>query len=337
MDGTCAPLELDREKQLLDQGSLGAEFSAGSLSELRAELLEGLTGQQKVINPKFFYDQRGSMLFDHITALPEYYLTRTEIGILRDNATAIADCAGRGAVLIEPGAGSCAKIRYLLDQLEPITYLPQDISAEFLQQTTADLHDEYPWLDVQPLVGDFAGGIELPRELPDSRRIVFYPGSTIGNFDPPQALKFMCDIRRLLGAEGGVIIGVDLQKDPAVLNAAYNDAAGITAEFNRNILHHINRLLDTHIAAELFSHHAFYNDEKHRIEMHLVSEQAQNVCYQKADFECTLGFTKGESIHTESSYKYTPQSFSHLAKQAGFTVREKWLDKDEWFGVFCLE
>lgn len=300
---------------------------------LAQELLVGLGCPQKYINPKFFYDERGSQLFDQITTLPEYYPTRTEISILKANATAIADCVDSVPVLIEPGAGNCSKVRYLLESVRPAAYLPQDISADFLYQTAGDLNRLYPWLDVYPLIGDFSNGIDLPNSLPGGRRVVFYPGSTIGNFEPPLAIKFLRSMRKLVGSDGGLIIGVDLQKDPDILNAAYNDAAGVTAEFNRNILENVNSILGCDIAIGNFSHHAFYNTDKHRIEMHLISEESQKI---KCN-DTHLHFSAGEAIHTEYSYKYTEQSFARLAREADFNVRQTWLDDDGLFSVHYLD
>ena len=300
---------------------------------LARELLSGLERTEKTINPKFFYDERGSQLFDRITTVPEYYLTRTEIDILTRHAEAIAGCMGASPVLIEPGAGNCGKVRYLLESIRPAVYLPQDISADFLYQTTGDLVRLYPWLRVHPLVGDFSTGIALPNNLPAGRRVVFYPGSTIGNFEPSSAIRFLRSMRDLVGSDGGLVMGVDLQKDPHILNAAYNDADGITAEFNLNILANVNKILDTDIVIENFSHHAFYNTDEHRIEMHLVSECDQEIhC-----FDGCLRFSAGETIRTEYSYKYTEQDFARLAQEAGFTLNKSWLDEEGLFSVHYLE
>jgi dimethylhistidine N-methyltransferase len=300
---------------------------------LAAELLEGLTQPQKCINPKFLYDDVGSQLFEEITRTPEYYPTRTEIGILETRADAIAGYAGKGSVLIEPGAGSCAKAKYLLDALRPAAYVPQDICFDFLQQAAVELRDQFPGLDVRPLVGDFSETIELPSDLPQARRVAFYPGSTIGNFDLPQAAEFLRTLRHLVGREGGVIIGVDLQKDPSILNAAYNDSAGVTAAFNVNALKHVNRILDADFDVNQFEHRAFYNSEKHRVEMHLVSKIAQRVDCG----EVVITFAKGETIHTESSYKYTLESFNDLAQKAGFEVKKTWTDDRNYFSVHYME
>lgn len=234
--------------------------------------------------------------------------------------------------MIEPGAGSCEKIRYLLNDLRPTAYLPQDISGDFLRRTATDLKNVYPWLKVLPLVGDFASSIELPDDLPQGRKVGFYPGSTLGNFDPDDAVAFLRSMRELVGEEGGLIIGVDLQKDPAILNAAYNDNAGVTAAFNRNIFNHVNQILGCDIDCDAFSHHAFYDEELQRIEMHLLSHKHQRVSCNGVVIE----FTPGESIHTEYSYKYTPASFARLASKAGFSLQRTWVDDKGLFSVHYL-
>lgn len=302
-------------------------------SPLAEEIIAGLTQPQKVINPKFFYDQRGSELFDQITALPEYYPTRTEMQILRSRAGAIAEYVGPSSVVVEPGAGSCEKIRTLLHALKPAAYVPQDISADFLAATAAQLETEFPSLNVQALAGDFADFIELPDNLPETRRVLFYPGSTLGNFEPAAAAEFLSDMRKLLGSGAGFVVGVDLQKDDAILNAAYNDSAGVTARFNLNALHHINTVLGSHIDVAQFRHHAFYNSEKSRIEMHLVSRKKQQYicCGEPIEFEV------GESILTEYSYKYTKASFAFLAESAGLRLVERWVDDEQLFSVNYLE
>ena len=293
------------------------------------ELLEGLTAPQKYINPKFLYDERGSELFHLITRLTEYYPSRTERQILQDNARAIAESIGRGSVLIEPGAGSCEKVKYLLDDLAPAAYVPQDISAEHLLSSVSVLGQSYPWLKVYPVIGDFSGSIDLPEALPEGRKVVFYPGSTIGNFEPEQAACFLRDMRELIGETGGLLIGVDLQKDPAILHAAYNDAAGVTAAFNLNVIANVNRILGTDIALDAFSHEAFYNTNENRIEMHLVSHQNKTTYCNGTH----LHFRKGEAICTEYSYKYTLDSFDQLAEKAGFMRRTSWLDGSRYFAV----
>lgn len=323
-------MDLSVESLNYPQDNSSTTYNTGRA--LAAELVHGLTCPRKYISPKFFYDDMGSQLFERITKLPEYYPTRTETAILAQNAQEIADCIGGNAVLIEPGAGTCDKVRHLLTAVRPSVYLPQDISANFLFQTAAEFKKDYPWLKVQPLVGDFFESIELPDGLPDGRRVVFYPGSTIGNFDPDQAISFLRDMRQLVGTDGGLLVGVDLQKDPVLLEAAYNDSAGVTAAFNRNILAHANRILDSDIDVDAFKHQAFYDAEQSRIEMHLVCTRAQTL-------DCNgtpVHFANGETIHTESSYKYSVKSFAELGRQSGFVSRRVWMDRSELFSVHYL-
>ena len=240
------------------------------------ELLEGLDDRPRRIDPKFFYDERGSELFSRICELDEYYPTRTEIGIFRDRSADIARAIGPDCELIEPGAGACEKVRHLL-YLRPGVYRPMDISGDFLLAACRDLQSEFPDLDVRPLVADFNADFDVPARKGTGRRVVFYPGSTIGNFVPAAARRFLGRVAELVGEGGGLLIGVDLHKDPAILNAAYNDGEGITAAFNRNILLHVNRLLDAEFDPERFEHVAFYNEREQRIEMHLESREAQQV------------------------------------------------------------
>jgi dimethylhistidine N-methyltransferase len=271
-------------------------------------------------------------LFDQITQTVEYYPTRTEKKILAENALAIADYIGDQVVLIEPGAGNCDKVKALLPVVRPKAYVPQDISAEFLHQTTAQLRQQFQWLTIEPVVGDFSAGMQFAQLLPQGRRVVFYPGSTIGNFHPQAAAGFLAQLHQLVGCGGGLIIGVDLQKKASLLNAAYNDLAGITSAFNLNILNHANELLSANFDTEKFSHLAFYNDQKQRVEMHLVSN-----CQQQVD--CGGGrihFNNGERIHTECSYKYTLESFTALAADCGFKAVESWLDDDKLFSLHYL-
>lgn len=303
-----------------------------SFSPLAEELFLGLSAKNKYINPKFFYNEKGSQLFDEITRTKEYYPTRTEKKVLDAYANDIAECVGPDAILIEPGAGACEKVKHLLPAVRPHAYVPQDISAEFLQKTADNLKEKYDWLHIFPLVGDFAEGLNISRPLPSGRKVVFYPGSTIGNFLPSDAEKFLRQLHDVVGHDGGVIIGVDLQKDPEILNAAYNDKAGVTAEFNLNILDHANNLLNADFDLNAFKHLAFYNEHKSRIEMHLVSRQNQTVQCQGKN----LFFAESEKIHTEFSYKYTVDSFAELAAKAGFTLSKSWLDTDKLFSVHYL-
>jgi L-histidine N-alpha-methyltransferase len=310
-----------------------AEKSVNVHRDLRSELLAGLQASPKFINAKFFYDGRGSALFSEICDLPEYYPTRTEIGILKTHGKSIAAAIGPDCVLFEPGAGNCSKVRHLISDLQPAAYMPMDISGQYLLSAAVELREEFPGLLVEPLIVDFSGDFELPRLAGDGRRVLFYPGSTIGNFQPPAAGDFLARIARLIGTAGGLLIGVDLHKDGDTLHAAYNDSQGITARFNRNILHHANRLLDAGFAPEEFDHVAFYNAEERRIEMHLQSQQDQQVpCGDSA-----LEFFAGERLLTEYSYKYSLDDFSSLAESAGFIPKVHWVDEQNWFGVLYFE
>ena len=295
----------------------------------RDELLEGLEVRPRKIDPKFFYDERGSELFSLICELEEYYPTRTEIGIFRDQSADIAAAIGPDCELVEPGAGACEKVRYLLEDLRPGAYLPLDISGDFLLAATQELQRDFPALDVRPVVADFNESFDLPDTGSSGRRVVFYPGSTIGNFQPGGARTFLRRAADLVGEEGGLLIGVDLHKDREVLNAAYNDSQGLTAAFNRNILHHVNRLLGAEFEPDRFEHVAFYNEPEQRIEMHLESPDDQTVRCNGS----LLEFEAGERILTEYSYKYRIDDFADLAGSAGFSLQSSWVDQGELFSV----
>ncbi|MAT92667.1 MAG: L-histidine N(alpha)-methyltransferase [Halioglobus sp.] len=297
------------------------------------ELLRGLRQAPKRIDPKWFYDARGSALFEQITQLPEYYPTRAEIAILSAHRDAIAERIGNGCVFIEPGSGNCAKAKLLLDALQPSAYVPLDISANFLRDAALQLGAQYPWLAVQAICADFNCEWTWLDRLPPGRRVVFYPGSTIGNLEPAAAGRFLARVRKLVGTDGGMLVGVDLHKPSARINAAYNDAQGVTARFNLNILEHINAQLGTRFDTTRFSHRAFYNSEQRRIEMHLVSDEAQTV---KCNGE-TIVFEHGETIHTENSYKYSVEDFAALAATAGLQLQQSWFDAEQLFSVHYLE
>jgi dimethylhistidine N-methyltransferase len=301
-------------------------------SESRAELLAGLQLPQKKINPKYFYDARGSELFEQITELQEYYPTRTEMDILNSYADEIAAYCGSDCVLIEPGSGSSEKVRLLLDSIKPAAYVPVDISADFLYESALKLGREFPWLNVHAICADFADQWQARTELPEGRRVVFYPGSTIGNMEPRDAAAFLAKLRQWIGSDGGVVVGVDLHKSEQVLNAAYNDSRGVTARFNLNILNSVNRLADADFCRKNFSHRAFYNRDLKRIEMHLVSKQPQTVKVNGSSIQ----FDEGETLHTENSYKYSLQDFEALSSTAGFTLQKSWLDANKLFSVHYL-
>lgn len=300
--------------------------------DARAELLAGLQQPQKSVNPKYLYDARGSELFEKITQQREYYPTRTEKGILGKHAVEIAEFCGSDCVLIEPGSGSSDKVRLLLDTVQPVAYVPMDISAEFLYGSAVRLGHEFPWLDIHAICADFSNQWQGHTNLPAGRRVVFYPGSTIGNMDPEEAQAFLSDLREWIGVDGGVLLGVDLHKPEHLLNAAYNDAAGVTSEFNLNILNSINKLTNANFRREHFSHRAFYNQEHRRIEMHLVSNASHTVTIDNN----AIDFCRGETLHTENSYKYSMDSLSALCSAAGFTLQQSWLDENQLFSVHYL-
>ncbi|MEM1173956.1 MAG: L-histidine N(alpha)-methyltransferase [Pseudomonadota bacterium] len=298
------------------------------------ELVAGLTRDEKTISPKYFYDELGSQLFDEITRLPEYYPTQTELGIMRDNIPEIARLVGRQASLIEFGSGSSTKTHVLLQGLEELAvYVPVDISEEHLVASAKSLHKDYPDLDIIPLVADFTKPFDLPspRVMP-LRNIVYFPGSTIGNFAADDALSLLKVMYTEAGEGGALLIGVDLQKDPAVLERAYNDSAGVTAAFNRNMLRHLNREFDTDFDVESFAHDARYNRDAGRIELRLVSSSEQHV--HVGDTVITI--EKGEGILTEYSHKYTLDGFADMAAEAGFRVEKVWTDADALFSVQYL-
>ena len=296
------------------------------------EILDGLRRDPKVLDPKWFYDHRGAELFSEITRLPEYYPTRTEVGILTDNRAEIAARCEAGCVLIEPGSGSAEKVRLLLDELRPVAYVPLDISARQLEDEAVQLGREYPWLQVTAVCTDFRTGWSYLQDLPPGKRVVFYPGSTLGNLEPDNAVAFLDHVRRVIGDDGGMLIGVDTHKDEKILHAAYNDAQGVTARFNLNALLHLNKLLDANFDPELFEHRAHYDTEKQRIEMHLASNDAQVV---RCNGE-SISFAAGETIHTENSYKYSIEGFTELAARAGLVIEQSWYDADRLFGVHYL-
>lgn len=296
------------------------------------EVIAAFSKQPRCIPPKYFYDDAGSQLFEAICRQPEYYLTRTETKLLVDYADEIASLTGSGCYLIEPGSGNCEKVRHLLDAMQPATYVPMDISCDHLQQSAHCIASDYSWLHVQAVCTDITSATELPFIPGGVQRIVFYPGSSIGNFEPRDALEYLRELGQLAGTDGGLLIGVDLQKNSAVLDAAYNDASGVTADFNLNLLHRINRELDGDIPVNAFRHHAFYNETESRIEMHLVSECELLVHVNEHRFR----FEAGESIHTENSYKYSVSSFRDLAEWAGFRSEAVWTDEAELFSLHLL-
>ncbi|MBN9521418.1 L-histidine N(alpha)-methyltransferase [bacterium] len=308
------------------------EPSAPPADRFRADVLAGLSRPRKQLPAKYFYDAAGSRLFDAITELPEYYPTRTELGILRARAGEMAARCGPRCLLVELGAGSLTKVRLLLDHLgRPAGYVPVDVSGDHLRGAAAALAGDYPALTVIPVVTDFARPFRLP-DVTAARRVAFFPGSTIGNFDPPEADALLRRVARLVGPGGGLLLGIDLRKDAAVLERAYNDAAGVTAAFNRNLLVRINRELGADFDPAAFRHVAFYDRACSRVEMHLVSTTAQRARVGDAAF----AFRPGESIHTENSYKYDVAEFATRAAACRLRLDETWTDPHGDFAVLYL-
>jgi dimethylhistidine N-methyltransferase len=302
------------------------------LSEFGSDLQAALATRPHAISPKYFYDAEGSRLFDRICELPEYYPTRTELGILERHVAEMAALAGPGAEIVEFGAGSLRKVRLLLQAFEtPARYVPIDISGEHLRDAAGILRSEFAKLDVQPVVADYTAGLALPPSVDGARRIGFFPGSTIGNFGPDEALRFLQQAARQLRG-GALLLGADLVKDPQVLHAAYNDAQGVTAAFNLNLLARANRELAADFRLADFAHHALYNPPLQRIEMHLISRVRQVVTVAGERF----ALAEGESLHTENSYKFTVDGLRALAEQAGFTPGPVWTDPERLFSVHWL-
>ena len=308
--------------------------ASNATDAIREEVLAGLRGSTKTLPPKFFYDEVGARLFEEICEQPEYYLTRAELSILERHAGDIAGMIGPNAALVEYGSGAGVKVRLLLDAMDhPAAYVPIDISQAQLLQVAATVEQEYPALSVRPLCADYMERLELPA-LPaaTARRIAFFPGSTIGNLHPAQAIGFLQRVRHAIGPTGALVLGVDRRKSAVVLDAAYNDAAGVTERFNLNMLVHLNRLLGATFDLARFQHRAFFNQDASRIEMHLESVVSQTVCIGGDE----IVFARGETIWTESSYKYDEESLRMVATAAGFKVLQLWSDIAERFWLAFL-
>lgn len=297
------------------------------------EALRGLQAEYKTLPSKYFYDYRGSQLFEQICELDEYYLTRTELSIMQTHAQEMAALFGPRCLLIEYGSGSSIKTRLLLDTMvKPAGYVPIDISKDLLLASVNALALAYPDLEVLPICADYTGNFELPLPTrPVARRVAYFPGSTIGNFDHAQARHFLRQVSRVC-QDGGLLVGVDLKKDFNILHRAYNDAQGVTAQFNKHILERMNQELAASFQVQNFGHYAFYNPARSRVEMHLVSLKKQMAHLGQQE----ISFERGESIWTESSYKYTLAEFAQLAADAGFTVAQVWTDPRELFSVQYL-
>lgn len=307
---------------------------APETESFRDAVLRGLRKPEKQIPSKFLYDERGSKLFDRICELDEYYPTRTEIGIMQEHVGAMVEAIGSRARLLELGSGSSRKTRILLDHLDDLSvYVPVDISRTHLQAAADTIAKAYPEVLVQPLCADYTTSFPLPDPpRPVSRTVAYYPGSTIGNFQPDEACRFLARIADVVDEDGGLLIGVDLKKDVDILEAAYNDAAGVTAAFNKNLLRRMNRELDGTFDLDRFEHQSVWNDEEGCIESYLRSVEAQTVTVAGK----TFSFAEGEAIHTEYSYKYTLEAFAELAGEAGYTIQDVWTDDRSYFSVqYC--
>jgi len=302
-----------------------------TVGEFCHDTVAGLAKSPKRLSSKYFYDQRGSELFDQICELDEYYVTRTELAIMAQSAGEMAEILGSNCMLIELGSGSSLKTRILLDHMKNLAaYVPVDISHDHLQQIAGELSELFPEIEVLPVTADFTKTLTLPEcEQDIENNVVYFPGSTLGNFTQEQANKLLHTIHDLCDPRGGLLLGIDLQKDPAVIEAAYNDELGVTAEFNLNLLHHINRELDADFQVDQFRHYSFYNQEEGRNEMHLVSriEQSVTVCGE------TFDFAKEERICTEYSHKYNVEAFKQFAAELGFECQATWTDPQQMFAV----
>ena len=309
------------------------EQPSDELTQVAQEVIAGLSQSPKQVSPKYFYDEKGSALFDAITELDEYYVPRVEKAILVRHRAEICAAIGSGMTLVEPGAGSCEKIRWLLPELDLAAYVPMDISGEHLQASAVSLSDDYAELKITPQVCDHTRGIDLNLAVDDAPPVFFYPGSSVGNFEPEAAVEFMRAMRAQMQDTGGLLIGVDTKKDADILHAAYNDSACVTAQFNINLQENLNSLLEGDIDTDKFAHHAIYNVERGRIEMHLrcIGEHSAQLAGHQ------LEFAEGELVHTEYSYKYHPDEFIELARSAGFAPVKVWQDEDRWFAVMYFE
>lgn len=295
------------------------------------EIAAGLSRDRKMISPKYFYDERGSGLFEQICELDEYYLTRTEIGIMQSHAAEIAGQIGPRVNVIEYGIGSGLKTRILLESLDqPVAFIPIDISPEHLEEASRELATRFPQIEILPIAADFTRPVPIPEPRRKARRnLVYFPGSTIGNFEPVAALELLAVMREEAGPGGALLIGVDLKKDPQIIERAYNDKEGVTAEFNLNMLRHLNHEFDSDFDPDRFAHDATYDESSGRVEMRLVSQAKQAVCLGDYRFS----FTEGEAIITEYCHKFSQEEFQALARAAGFRHVQSWVDENRWFSI----
>jgi dimethylhistidine N-methyltransferase len=321
-----------------DLGRRPAQLGAGRVApgSFHEDVVAGLSLPQKSLPPKYFYDAKGSRLFERICRLPEYYPTRTELRLTRRHLGEIARFAGKRSVLIEYGSGEGLKTRVLIRALRPSVYIPIDISEEALGRAAGRLQREFPLLEIAPVPGDFSRPLKIPffaqKQKTAGRRVVYFPGSTIGNLTPDEAHAFLRMTRGQVGPKGAMLVGVDLKKDPVLLHRAYNDSRGVTAAFNLNLLERINRELQGDFDLRRWQHYAFYNAALGRIEMHLASLASQTVNVGDHRF----AFERGETIHTENSYKYSVGEFQTLAARAGFRPLKVWTDRAALFSLHGL-
>ncbi|WP_068073715.1 L-histidine N(alpha)-methyltransferase [Novosphingobium lentum] len=313
--------------RIVDEGADGVDRA------FRADVLAGLSQRQKAVPARWFYDERGSQLFEDITRLAEYYPTRAETQILAARGAEFAALTGKGRAVVEFGSGSSVKTPHLLRAIAPAAYVPIDISGDFLRESAASLAADFPGLPVLPVEADFTKKVALPSQLAGSPMLGFFPGSTIGNLVPSSAVDLLRSMRETLGEGSQLLIGMDRIKDPAILIAAYDDPEGVTAAFNLNLLSRINRELDGDIPVEQFAHHALWNDQLARIEMHLVAQR--NVAFEVAGQRFAM--RSGQTIHTENSHKYDPRSATMLLVASGWTPLAEWQDDDARFGLVLAE
>jgi len=322
-------LEIDRNPQVgaPDYFEVGGAFTAGHPAA--PEIIAGLTASQALASSQYFYDARGSRLFEMITALPEYYLTRTERTIFATHAAEIAAAVGKGVTLIDLGAGNCEKAKSLFHGIRPVQYVAVDISIDFLRHALGRLQIAFPAIEMLAVGANVYPAPDLPDTVRRRRRLFFYPGSSIGNFTPDEARLFLTRIREQCGHDGGLLIGIDLVKSEAILNPAYDDASGVTAAFNLNLLHHLNRIIGSDFSVRDWRHRAFFNAARSRIEMYLEARHQVRVAWPEGG----RLFAGGECIHTENSYKYALKDFEQLLLQAGFGRVRAWTDRKQWFAV----
>lgn len=298
------------------------------------DVLDGLTQPQKTLPCKYLYDERGSQLFERICAVEEYYPTRTELEIMQQSAEEMADCLGTDCIVVELGSGASVKTQILLNHLaQPAAYVPVDISKKHLAATARRMAERYPGLPIHPICADFTGSLTVSSLPPCGKKnVIYFPGSTIGNLSPTEATALLQRMAELSGRGGGLLIGFDLKKSAAILEPAYNDQAGVTSDFNLNILEHINRELEADFQKEAFRHRAYFNEEESRVEMHLISQSDQTIRISGTEFS----IVQNETIHTENSYKYSMELFAAITNSAGFTLEKTWLDPKQYFCIQYL-